>query len=149
MGRPATQNQAGTGVQKHHEARGEASHNTTATGADGQGADKPRVQPTTEAELMLQAEGDKLCAATHSNLFLPEVLFTPNQVHAAERPDPLFYHLSIKQRGPLHFRSESHPPGFAAMGDLSPKRTTPLAFSLQGLSSLLGIQARAQGTSRP
>lgn len=71
MGRPATQNQAGTGVQEHHEARGEASHNTTATGADGQGADKSRVQPAAEAELMLQAEGDKLCAATHSNLFLP------------------------------------------------------------------------------
>lgn len=60
MGRPATQNQASTGVQEHHEARGEASHHATATGADGQGADKPRVQPAAEAELMLQTEGDEL-----------------------------------------------------------------------------------------
>lgn len=60
MGWPATQNQACTGVQEHHEARGEASHDATATGADGQGADKPRVQPATQAELMLQTEGDEL-----------------------------------------------------------------------------------------
>lgn len=60
MGRPATQNQASTGVQEHHEARGEAGHHATATGADGQGANKPRVQPAAEAELMLQTEGDEL-----------------------------------------------------------------------------------------
>lgn len=60
MGRPATQNQARTGVQQHHEARGEAGHDATATGADSQGADEPRVQPAAQAELMLPAEEDKL-----------------------------------------------------------------------------------------
>lgn len=55
VGRPATQNQARTGVQQHHEARGEAGHNAPATGADSQGADEPRVQPAAQAELMLQA----------------------------------------------------------------------------------------------
>lgn len=53
MGWPASQNQARTGVQQHHEARGEASHNTTATGADCQGANQPRVQSSTQSELML------------------------------------------------------------------------------------------------
>lgn len=47
MGRPATQNQARTGIQEYHEARGEAGHNAAATGANSQSADKPRVQPAT------------------------------------------------------------------------------------------------------
>lgn len=58
MSRPASKNQACTGVQKHHEARGEASHNTAATGADSQGTDKSRVQPAAQAELVLEAEED-------------------------------------------------------------------------------------------
>lgn len=78
MGWPATQNQACTGVQEHHEARGEASHNATATGAHGQGADKPGVQPATQAELVLQAGREGLNTATHPNPCLPEVLLTPS-----------------------------------------------------------------------
>lgn len=100
MGRPATQNQARTGVQQHHEARGEAGHNAPATGADSQGADEPRVQPAAQAELMLPAEEDKL------GLYHPVQPTFPRQVQLNLQPPEPHY---PSRGGPQDPRPESHP----------------------------------------
>lgn len=94
MGRPATQNQARTGVQQHHEARGEASHDAPAIGADSQGADEPRVQPTAQAELMLPAE-DKL------GLHRPvQPVFSPSRCSSASNRQSLITHQGEAPRIP-------------------------------------------------
>ena len=95
MGRPATQNQARTGVQQHHEARGEAGHNAPAPGADSQGADEPRVQPTAQAKLMLPAEEDKL------GLHCPvQPVFPPTRCSSASNPQSLITHQGEAPRIP-------------------------------------------------
>lgn len=144
MGRPATQNQARTSVQEHHEARGEAGHDTAATGTNSQGADKPRVQPATQAELMLQAEGDELRCRCCSNPLLPEVLLT-HQAHTAGRSEPLS---PIKRELlPSQARVLPAPPqplGFATVGDLSPNRS--YAHALFSLGSLPTSRHSGQGS---
>lgn len=150
MGRPATQNQARTSVQEHHEARGEAGHDTAATGTNSQGADKPRVQPATQAELMLQAEGDELRCRCCSNPLLPEVLLT-HQAHTAGRSEPLS---PIKRELlPSQARVLPAPPpnpwGLLLWVICLQTEVMPMPFSLWGLSPLPGTLARAQGAGRP